>query len=129
MGLILCCFNSGTPWTLTRCFSCIRLLYTLYLVTMLLRGEMRVFYVQKRIVRWLSNMTSLQSYICVFVDKRIMTFPPISIFRTLLCGPAHTKLLTINKDLHCYHTGNNFHIYTEVHKTAKFDKHSFYIGA
>lgn len=87
----------------------------------------KVFKIQKRIIRIITNKTKLSHCKQLFINLNILTFPSLYIYHTILYTVQNIKLKQ-NSNIHSYNTKNHNKIHIIPHRTAKFASGPYYKG-
>lgn len=90
--------------------------------------SIRLFIMQKKIIRLIFNMRNTESCKSVFVDKKIMTLPCIYIFKLLLYVKKNIHLYETNCKYHNYNTRKGKELITVNHNTSKYEYSPSYAG-
>jgi len=88
----------------------------------------RVFIAQKKAIRCIFGVSYRGSCRPVFVQRKILSFPCIYLYKTLLFIKQNSHEFLKNSDLHNYGTRNRELFITENHNLSKSEKSPVYAG-
>lgn len=91
-------------------------------------NSQRIFINQKRIIRLIFRLKSMSSCKPVFRENKIMSFPCLYIYKTLLHIKRKSSEFKTNADFHSYNTRSARALVLDKHKLKKFEKNPAYIG-
>lgn len=88
----------------------------------------RVFIAQKRALRLMFGIQPRESCRAVFVEKKLLTFPCIYMYRTILYIKKRLDTFDTNSTYHCYDTRGADLLLMERHHLTLYEKSPGYLG-